>query len=151
MIPLWFDIALREIGVTETPGPKATPRILEYLKVTPLTQGGDSDETPWCAAFVNWCLKQAEIDGTRSAAARSFLSWGETRERRAGAIVVVKRKAGRTSITASGYHVGFYVSGSARAIRLIGGNQGDAVCEADFPLSKWNVLAVRWPLEADRG
>lgn len=151
MNPLWYEIALRDVGVRETPGPRATPRILEYLRETPLAQGGDSDETPWCAAFVNWALRQAGITGTRSAAARSFLTWGETRELRTGAVIVIRRKKGRDETTPSGYHVGFFVAGSGRAIRLLGGNQGDAVSVADFPLTKWEVLASRWPVEVERG
>ena len=147
MIPLWYDIALREIGVAEVSGPSANPRILEYLRETPLAQGGESDETPWCAAFVNCCLAQAQIPGTKSAAARSFLKWGAARDPRPGAIVVIRRLVGTTPITASGFHVGFFVSGTEKTIRLLGGNQGNAVKESDFPLLKWNVLAIRWPVE----
>ena len=151
MIPLWYDIALREIGVAEVSGAGANPRIVEYLSATPLAHGGKSDETPWCASFVNWCLVQAQVKGTRSAAARSFLKWGAPRDPRPGAIVVIRHLVGSTPITASGFHVGFYVSGSKTSIRLLGGNQGNAVKESEFPLTKWNVLAVRWPVGEQHG
>lgn len=149
MIPRWLEVAQAEIGVHETPGPKATPRIREYLAVTPLAEGGNSDETPWCSSFVNWCFRQCRIKGTGSAAARSWVTWGETRERRPGCVVVLKarKRNGERSTTPSGYHVGFYVAGNARTIRLLGGNQSDSVCEVDFPLARWDVVAVRWPVE----
>lgn len=146
-VPRWYEIAKDEIGVKETSGPNVTPRIIEYLATTPLAEGGDSDETPWCSSFVNWALKQAGVQGTRSAAARSWLTWGEMRERRTGAIVIVRLKSGKTQITSSGYHVGFYVSSTDRVIRLLGGNQGNAVSEANFPLARWTIMSSRWPME----
>ena len=73
--PDWMQYAEGEIGVTETPGASHTQRILEYHKETSL--GASDDETPWCASFANWVLKQAGIAGTNSAAARSFMQWGK--------------------------------------------------------------------------
>lgn len=51
---LAYEIAKKEIGVTETPGILSTSRILEYDLATTLKS--QSDETPWCSAFVNWCF-----------------------------------------------------------------------------------------------
>lgn len=146
-IPRWLEIARKEIGVKETPGPKATSRIVEYLTVTPLAEGGQSDETAWCSSFVNWVMKQAGIRGTGSAAAKSWLTWGESRSHRPGAVVVIKRIVGRSPVTTSGYHVGFFVSGNGTTITLLGGNQSDSVKESVFSLGKWDVLACRWPMD----
>ena len=52
--PLWYNIALKERGVIELPGPRHNPRILEYHRAS--NGNFDSDEIPWCASFVNWCL-----------------------------------------------------------------------------------------------
>src|SRR5258707_11602572 len=49
------------------------PRILEYFTATTLHTKKES--TSWCSAFVNWCMRQSGIAGTRSAAARSWLKW----------------------------------------------------------------------------
>ena len=49
------------------------PRILEYFTATSLDAKDES--TSWCSAFANWCMKQAGIEGTKSALARSWLHW----------------------------------------------------------------------------
>lgn len=33
-----------------------------------------AQSTPWCAAFVNWCLKEAGLPGTNSNLAKSFVN-----------------------------------------------------------------------------
>lgn len=147
LVPRWFEHAHAEIGVRETPGTKATPRILAYWDAMPGWNRESTDEMPWCSAFVQWALKQCGIKGTDHPAAKSWLTWGGARSHRPGAIVVIRHRAGKTPITGSGFHVGFYAGGNGAAIRLLGGNQGDSVSEAVFSLAKWDVLASRWPLE----
>ena len=101
-IPKWLQIAREELGQAEIPGPKSNPRIVEYLKSTDLGPPDDQqDETPWCSAFVNWCIKQAGLKGTNSAAAASWRHWGvELEDGRLGCVVVMTRPGGN--------HVGFY-------------------------------------------
>ena len=148
-IPTWYDFAHAEIGQKEIPGVKANPRIVEYLSVTPLAQGGLSDETPWCSSFVNWAFKKAGVQGTLSAAAKSWVTWGEERTPRVGAAVVLKKKSGKSEMTSSGYHVGFFVSQvKGKTITILGGNQSNSVSKSTFPLSKWEIVAVRWPMES---
>lgn len=136
--PKWLEIALEEKGVHETPGPKATARIVEYDKATSLK--ATSDEVPWCAAFACWCLEQAGIKSPRSAAAASFLEWGkdigDTPER--GCIVVMSRPGGN--------HVCFYTGAADdETITCLGGNQADQVKESNFPVER--VISYRWPKE----
>lgn len=50
---LAYQIAKTQIGVVETTGANATPKIIEYHQATSVQ--ADSDEVPWCSAFVNWC------------------------------------------------------------------------------------------------
>ena len=73
-----LNIALQECNakVREIAGSQHNPRILAYHLATALK--ATTDEVPWCAAFVNWCLREAGIEGTFSAEARSFLRWGLT-------------------------------------------------------------------------
>jgi uncharacterized protein (TIGR02594 family) len=134
----WFDIARGELGVQEIAGPGSNPRIVEYLRSTTLDAHTASlDETPWCSAFVNWCVERAEFAGTDSAAARSWLAWGKAaRSPSIGCVVVLRR------LVNSG-HVGFFVSATTTTIRLLGGNQGDRVSERDFPRS--DLLGFRVP------
>jgi len=138
----WFKIAECELGVREVPGGGDNPRIVEYLESTNIGQpDNQNDETPWCSAFANWCMEQAGIKGTRSAWARSWLDWGREptdEEFDKGVIVILERG------TNSG-HVGFLDDWNGEQVRLLGGNQSDAVGYAWFPMER--VLGWRVPKE----
>lgn len=142
--PKWMDIAAGEIGQKEIPGPVANPRIVAYDACTSLK--ATSDEVPWCAAFVCWCLEQAGIGSTRSAMASSYLNWGMQCEPRPGCIVVIRHE-GLDAATGSltGNHVAFLVSIDSAHINLLGGNQHDSVKISSFPLAAYEVRAFRWP------
>ena len=135
----WFDIAMKELGTSETAGPGDNPRIVAYLRSTSL--GGSmasNDETPWCSAFVNFCVEQAGFAGTDSASARSWLNWGrKTDTPVTGCVTVFKRGEPPSG------HVAFYVSESGDKIKVLGGNQGDKVCYAQYP--KDRLLGYRIP------
>lgn len=128
VIPAWYMFAVREIGVKEIPGSKANSRIAEYHSTTTLKS--TSDEVSWCSAFVNWCLKAANVRGTGLANARSFLTWGKK--------VTVPRKGDicvfwRESTDSWKGHVGFYAGETSRDIIVLGGNQGNQVCYKKYP------------------
>lgn len=146
--PKWLTIARAEIGQREVAGGADNQRILEYFRAT--TFPATHDEVPWCSAFANWCLSQSGITGTRSAAAKSWTAWGAASVPEPGAIIVLQHQAGPDAATgsASGYHVGFYLSQDSTHIHLLGGNQGDSVKESAFPLATYHVAACRWPSEA---
>ncbi len=134
--PPWLRKARREVGVAEVPGAQANPRIVEYFKC--VTYHATSDEIPWCAAFVSAMLEWSGVESTKSAAAKSYLTWGVPVEKpTAGSIVVTERQGG--------YHVGLYLHETPDRITLLGGNQSDKVCEASFPKSL--VKAYRMPDE----
>lgn len=144
--PRWLTIARAEIGVKEIAGAADNPRILEYHTTTTLR--AREDEVPWCSSFVNWCLQQAGIVGTRSAAAASWEAWGAACGPTPGAIVVIRHIAGpdgQATGSGSGNHVGFWTGADLAHIKLLGGNQSDAVKESLFPLSKYRIVAYRWP------
>lgn len=116
-----YQTAMGEVGVKEIAGNRHNPRILEYHKTT---GGFGDDETAWCASFVNWCLSQHGVPGTRSAAARSFLKWGKkTNSPKVGDVVVFWRG----SRTGWQGHVAFYASETPTHINVLGGNQSNAV------------------------
>jgi uncharacterized protein (TIGR02594 family) len=137
----WMSAALHELGVKETPGAEHSARVLAYLASTDLDAAlADSDETPWCSAFVNWCLEVSGLSGTNSAAARSWMSWGQSLVvPKRGAITVLSRDAGGPT---SG-HVGFFLSHTETRVRLLGGNQGNQVCVAEY--ERRRVLGHRVP------
>ena len=114
--------------------------------------GSDLDvrETPWCAAFMNAVLKASGIEGTGSLSARSYLGFGiETLVPRPGDIAVFSRG---DPLGQAG-HVGFYESEIVRSgevyIRVMGGNQGDAVSHRLYPKSR--LLGYRRLPDLDPG
>jgi uncharacterized protein (TIGR02594 family) len=140
----WMREAMREFGQEETPGPAANPRILEYNATTTLR--AQSDETPWCSSFVNWCMQQVGIAGTKSAAAISWMHWGSPCTPIPGAITIIcNHKAAGSSLTASGYHVGFLIDEVPSYIRLLGGNQSNQVKYSNFSKANWRLVGYRWP------
>lgn len=95
----------------------------------------DPQKEAWCAAFVNAVLGQNGVVGTGSAAASSFQNFGQAvKNPQKGDIVVMD------------HHVGFYGGTNANgSIQVIGGNQGDAVSQANFKAS--DVLSYRRPTQ----
>jgi len=140
----WMAIALQEIGQSEIKGSDHNPRILEYHATTTLHV--TSDEAPWCSSFVNWCLRQAGIAGTNSAAAIGWIHWGKPCGSIVGAVTIIRNpKLAGSSLTASGYHVGFLVQDTGSHYRLLGGNQSDQVKKTYFPKCAWRLIGHRWP------
>jgi len=120
-----FDIAARQIGLNE--GDKRAA-LQDYL-----TTGGenlDPATTAWCAAFVNATLQQSGQTGTGKLNARSYMDWGQAVDQpQRGDVAVFSRG------DPSGWqgHVGFFDGYDDNGrIRVLGGNQGDAVSVASY-------------------
>jgi uncharacterized protein (TIGR02594 family) len=135
----WMEIATCELGEHEIPGAKANKRILEYSKGV---GSFDSDEIPWCSAFVNWVLKRAGYQITGRANARSWLEYGLTiGEPEYGDIVVFWRNQPDSVFG----HVAFYLCDAGNKLKVLGGNQGNSICAALYP--KTRVLGFRRPIK----
>lgn len=148
MKPKWFEIAENEVGTKEVKGGE-NPRILAYHASTTLK--AREDEIPWCSSFVNWCITQAGLKGTNSAAAISWLNYGVSTEPKEGAITIIRQKKkgpDQATGSSSGNHVGFLVKTEGIRIYLLGGNQSDQVKISGFNLASYEVLSYRWPKEA---
>lgn len=145
--PPWLTIAIHQLGVQEIAGKMANPKIVEYLRTTKLPDSMRvSDETPWCSAFVNWCMERSGIPGTGLANARSWLTWGESLAKpKRGAVMVFADDARGPSAG----HVTFYwettttLIGGSTLYDCLGGNQGNKVCMRRYPPAR--LLAIRWP------
>ncbi|WP_322470304.1 TIGR02594 family protein [Hydrogenophaga sp. SNF1] len=135
--PLWLAEARRYLGVREIPGVNHHPLILAMWKA--IKRGGiRDDETPWCAAFVGFCLENVGIVSSRFESARSYLEWGRPLDKPVPGCITV---LGRTG----GGHVAFGAGVDRHGdLLLLGGNQGNSVSIAAFPRSR--VLGYRWPL-----
>lgn len=136
------DYAVKELGVHEIPGPKATARIVEYATHTTLK--ATSDEVSWCSSAANAICDWAGFPGEHSAAARSWLNYGVKLDAPIlGCLVVFDRHDDSNPNAA---HIAFcdHPDISNGMIRVIGGNQRDSFCVGRFPVSK--VLGYRSPL-----
>lgn len=135
--PPWLRVARGEVGVKETAGAGDSARVVAYHGATVLASR--QDEVAWCAAFVGWCLREAGLRGTGSAAARSYETWGAALDGpKVGCVVVLRR-----GTEAWQGHVGFVVGWTAAYVDVLGGNQGDRVCIQRFARAR--VRAWRWP------
>ncbi len=118
-------IAGKQIGLNERDQNAA---LQDYL-----SNGGvnlDPATTAWCAAFVNATLKQSGMEGTGSNMARSFLNWGQGVEQpQIGDLAVFSRGDPNGPYGHVGFFQGYNPDGS---IRVLGGNQGDAVSVANY-------------------
>jgi uncharacterized protein (TIGR02594 family) len=140
MLPKHISIAFGELNTREVVGPRHNPRILEYHKTTRLR--ATTDETPWCSAFCNWCVEQAGLAGTDSAAARSWLHWArEVHEVELGCIAVFQR-----GVNPNQGHVGFALGTTPKGqIILLGGNQGNEVSVELY--DRGRLLGLRMPAQ----
>lgn len=136
--PLWLVAALaeEEKRIRER-DPESTARILEYLATcSDLEPGeGDRDDTPWCSAFINWCVIQAGLPGTDSGWATSWADWGvEDPDPGLGSIVVWRRSRDLgNGLEPVGGHVAILLEDRGETLHVLGGNQRDAVCRRDYP------------------
>lgn len=136
--PQWLAIARPLIGLHEIHGAEHSPEILDMWRAIKRS-GIQSDEVPWCAAFVGSCLERAGIKSSRFESAASYLKWGVRLDGPAhGCIVVFSREGGG--------HVGFVVGlDPTGKLLVLGGNQGDQVSVKTFPVDR--VTGYRWPVD----
>lgn len=135
------DVAKVELGVHETPGKDATARIIVYNAHTTLK--ATSDEVAWCSSLANFVTDITGFTGTHSAAARSWLDWGVVLDAPIlGCIVIFDRKDA-SNLNAAHVAICDHPDISNGVVRVIGGNQGDCVSVARYPVAK--VLGYRAP------
>jgi uncharacterized protein (TIGR02594 family) len=128
--PRWLQIARGELGTNEVRGARDNARVVEYHQTTTLR--ANDDETSWCSSFVNWTMEQAGVRGTDSAAARSWLNWGQAvpidaASVRPGDVIVFPRG----NNPAQG-HVAIVDEVLANGrVRVVGGNQSNGEGQPD--------------------
>lgn len=135
----WINEAASFLGVAEIPGSANNPQILEFLASSIKT---NTEETPWCAAFVNYILARVHLSGSRSAMARSFetsKNFIKLDEKTSGAIVTRYRGTKQSGFG----HVGFAVCFKPGYVGFLAGNQGDKVSVSWHP-EKY-VTGYWWP------
>jgi uncharacterized protein (TIGR02594 family) len=137
----WLKRAIADLGLHELPGAAARPRIIEmYAKAghPEIT----SDEVAWCSAALNTWMVEANIRGTGSLAARSWLAWGRAVDIRKviprGAVLIFRREDSSWQ-----GHVCLCLEDRDGIVTVIGGNQSDAVTIARY--RKAALIGARWP------
>lgn len=139
---LWMLAARKLVGTPEKVQGQLNPVVRELFKSTRYPLDKLTPDTPWCAAFVCACLERSGVPSTRSAAASSYLDWGEPlRELVHGCVVVLRRGLGGGKLM---YHVAFgFRPHDAEHIDVLGGNQDNTVNVKTRALD--DVIAMRWP------
>ncbi len=129
-----YEWAKGEIGQTEIVGSKHNPRIVWYHSFT--TLHATDDETPHCSSFMCAAAEENGYESTRSAAAKSWLNYGDEGNGSIGDICVLKR--------VGGHHVAFvnsaYTMGDSK-LELLGSNQSNSVKVSHYDAS--NLLTFR--------
>ena len=132
-----YEWAQKELksSILEFPGPQNNnPRIVWYHAFTSLR--ASNDEVPWCSSFMCAAAESTGFKSTRSAAAKSWLTYGEEGTGEPGDIAVFSRGGGN--------HVAFihskYTKGDKNVL-VLGGNQSNAVRSSKYPADR--LLAIR--------
>lgn len=105
-----LSVAQSQIGLGEIGGNNQGIYVRQYL------QG--QENLPWCAGFISWCAKKAQLKIPYFLRAKSFLKIGkQTKTPKPGDIVVFSRQGGG--------HAGIVEKVTAKEIITIEGNVGD--------------------------
>lgn len=136
-----LKIALSQYGIKEISGKKDNPEVLKYFNALGFDGSKLKDETSWCAAFVNWVLKSADLKYQNKLNARSFLDIGvNVDDPQLGDIVVFWRGKHKDELIKGSNlkkgHVGFFIRETKSWIYVLGGNQGDQVRISAYSKSK---------------
>ena len=137
----WLEWAFLALGEHRIPGVRHNPVVVDFLRVVGHGQAGD--ETSWCSAFANWCMRQSGITGSGAANARSWLDWGNFSlgQPVLGCVTILWRE----QPTSWKGHVGFYVGEAGDRLLILGGNQTNASRVTISPYPRSRLLGYRWP------
>lgn len=130
--------AMKYIGQREVPGPGVNAWIKDTWLSLPggrwfwTEYGQDDSKLPWCGAFVARVCQDAGLPfPKRYSSALAWAEWGVPLVVPAqGCVAVLTRDGGGHVAIVTG------ISFDGRAVRLLGGNQGDAVRESWFPTQR---------------
>lgn len=139
-----YHLALRmaAAGVKEIPGKDKTNWLIAAMNWMAFSKANEDD--PWCGSlmhFTHWLLG---FETPRDpGGARNWLTVGKTvriEDAQEGDVVVLWREDPKSWKG----HVGYFQTWAGSNVRLLGGNQGDAVSVASF--ARTRILGVRRPV-----
>ncbi len=139
--PEWLRIARTYKGITEKAGGKLNPLIVEMFSATRFPRAKLKPDTPWCAAFVSYCLERAGMPSPHTANAAACVAFGVACQPKPGAVIVLA--PGVVGAGISG-HVGFYEKAlNETHFWLFSGNCQNTARSHLYPASR--IVACRWP------
>jgi uncharacterized protein (TIGR02594 family) len=97
----------------------------------------------WCAAFVNWCLRESGVKPLKSACAADWLKFGTPIQHAEKGAIIVLKPSPQWEVKGGSGHVAFFGGVEGSHIWILGGNQSRKVSWI-----KKDVGAVRgyhWP------
>ncbi|KKL10656.1 hypothetical protein LCGC14_2553640 [marine sediment metagenome] len=118
-----FDIALTQYGVHEIPGKLNNPEVMKYYHDTG-RKWVDSETTPWCDAFIDWCCWKIGLEFTDGLYARQWLEHCSKVESIEEADLVAYWRVSPDSWMG---HISIPIVEREHLIFSLGGNQGDMV------------------------
>jgi len=140
--PTWFREAKKDIGVKEVPGVANSSTIMGWAKRLGSRVLGiayNADSVPWCGlAVAHWLEQRGFRPPPIAIRASAWGTWGRDlglKDLYQGSIVVFKRPGGG--------HVGLCSGFTSTHIRVLGGNQSDAVNHTW--IARDRLVAQRWP------
>jgi uncharacterized protein (TIGR02594 family) len=145
--PAWLAVSAQELGVKETPGPRATPRIMAYRAIAGCDLAGDDGAVAWCKIYVNAVFALAELPIEKVWMARA-IERDPNFVRLAGPAVGAVCSFWRGTRGGGLGHVGFYCGETASGKILVeGGNENDAVRRAFYPKNgrSMGLVGYYWP------
>lgn len=133
-------------AISQWPAPAAwNPLIVEFFNATSLKV--NNDMVPWCAAFVNWCIKRCNRLGSNNAGSQSFLGkdFKPTTDPEVGDLAVFTCYEKNTQESIGLGHVAFVKEKPTNTyVKLVGGNtrsdgHASIICERVFQTGDRNV------------
>ncbi len=141
--PPWLTVARQELGVKEIAGEGAGQSYKRIEQYHDSAGGSEPDHIPWCASFVSFCMANSGNpiiieSNLKSKTASHWIRWGEPIDNPpVGALCILS-----PMVKDSSGHVGFFIKMDSKTVTLLGGNQGNSVCEKEFPINK--IRGFRW-------
>ncbi len=116
----------------EWPGDRENPVIIAFFAMATSSTENTADQTPWCAAFMNWCMMRAGYAGTYSTSSGTFRCLGsETDAPRTGNVAVFNRMDSHENCSGFG-HVAFFLEDLRLTVKVLGGNQSNRIKESIY-------------------
>lgn len=143
--PLWVEKLDKHSGMPEVVAGKLNPKITEMFRTTRFPIDKLTNKTPWCAAGIGWALREAGFQGTRSAAAASYATYGIEVPPQYGAIAVFSPATPDAGLSG---HVSFIVGLDHDSYLCLGANQSNTIRRTWYPRSR--LVACRYPTQADK-